>query len=224
MGIKGRAALAAAGSLTVQQSGMDGAVELLTALGNLGSNVTGISLNAKERDENGSITNADVVNFLAGCDKDGEPADHSGPVRDIRPTDEDSDEAAQIFIDKVTRRFNMRKKRGGFKKKWSKAARAKFVARGKKMADDATMMGLRAAGRHIKKIMSERVQRGEYDKVTESYATARERKYGVPRSSVLKASGQLLRNLEGAQLKIHKKGGGLTFKGTGAAAASFLGI
>ena len=133
MGIKGRAALAVAGSLTVQQSGMDGAVELLAALGNLGSDITGISLNASTRDENGSITNADVVNFLAGCDESGNPsAGHEGAVRDIRPTDEDADAAAQIFIDKVTRRFNMRKKRGGFKKKWNKAARARFVARGKR--------------------------------------------------------------------------------------------
>ena len=47
--------------------------------------------------------------------------------------------------------------------------------------------------------MSERVQQGTrlYLPVETSYAEARQKKYGVAHSSVLKASGQLLRNLEG---------------------------
>ena len=94
----------------IQVSGLETTQEMSGLLGSLGSKIGGAYLKADQRE--GDIHNGDVVNFLAGRNKDGDVnPGHRGPIRDIRPTQTDGDQAARKYndtvikeLDKITRK------------------------------------------------------------------------------------------------------------------------
>ena len=197
------------GAFGIEASGMDGATEMLAMLQKLGASTQGISLLAKKYPGT-DTTVGDVINYLAGFDKDGETAIEppGGVVRDIRPTSEDADYAANLFVKRVESRLRMMSKRGAkYLKRWDEAARARFIASGSKAADAAAAAGLREGGKHIKEIMTRRVEAGMYAPPTsDAYKVWRFNKYGISPSVALRASGLLVKNLQGGQLKLSSRG------------------
>jgi hypothetical protein len=189
--------------MVAKAQGLDNAQEMLMMLNKLGSNIMGISLKADSRDS--GANNAAIINYLAGKHADGSDSEsHKGPIRDIRPTEDDSDAAAAQFLEKVENRLRLIAK----KKRLAKTAaqRATLEKLAKNAADEASRTGFRAAGKLIVKILSDRVESNAYEPPTsEEYARRRQNLYGISPGVSLRASGRLLRNLQGGRLKLFTK-------------------
>ena len=116
----------------------------------------------------------------------------------------DSDKAAALYLAQVE--AQLRKHNTGanqLKKQPNPAVAAR-------LATAAQSAGLRAAGVELTNIMRERAEKGltndggSADKVSDAYATWRENKFGVPKSEVYKATGQLLAELNTSGLRLTK--------------------
>jgi len=168
-------------------TGPNKAQNMMNALGKMGAAYRGIEMHGLGRQGQGERgTNADVKEWLA----------EGG--RDIGPNDEDAKKAAEEYV-KVAEMF-LRQQTD----KKPPSAQAANMASAKAFRDAATV---------VQKILAGRVDKGEdkdgnVKEVTEAYAKARAAKYGIPDSTseILKASGQLLANLQGqGGLKLVKK-------------------
>lgn len=207
------------GIIDIKADGVDAATEVLAILAGLGATTVGVSLAAKKYPGGSGPTVGDVINFLAGKDRDGETdvKPPGGIKRDIRPTSEDSDAAARLLVTEAERRLRMTTRHGKALKRWGAGAKAAFLKDGQKVADNIAAAGLRAGGKLIKKIMSNRVESGMYRPPTsEDYARARLKKYGIAPSVALRASGLLLKNLQGGRLLLSRR------RGRGGALSNFV--
>jgi hypothetical protein len=195
-----------AGLIDVQAAGMDQATEMLALLGQMGSMVRGGYLKAQKREEDRTLTNGDVLQFLAGNKKDGTPStSHKGPIRDALPTKQDADEAGRIFVRAVEKSLNMISKRGKRFKRWDEKASRKFILSGKKKADQASASGLRKAIKQVRDRMATRISSGLFTPPTSvKYALWRLNKFSRPPHVTMKASGQTLKNVTSGTIKIEK--------------------
>jgi hypothetical protein len=195
-----RSALSKAGSPDQFIQGMDAASELIGFLQGLGSNIAGCILPAKRR-QDGGVTNADIIEFQAN------PL--NGPSRDLRPTEEDKAESTQIIKAAIMAKLQMISKTGKRYKRWDEAKSKAFVARGAKDADKIMSLALRRAGQAMKARMLDRLNGGGFDAVSDDpphrYATRRLNKYGVPKTAVFRATGQLLSNIADGHIRLIRK-------------------
>ena len=185
--------------LTTKSKGLDSCERMMQSMSAM-TDITGAYLAADNREENPSIHNGDVIQFLAGNDKEGRPSgNHRGPIRNILPTKADSDAAAKKYLDRMENRLKVL----GSKSTWKQYKGLKQIsAQDKKAAHQAAASGLRLAMQHLSSVMADRVESNNYEKVSENYAAWREKKYSIPHNIVLRASGQLLANLKGARVRI----------------------
>ena len=192
--------------ITVKATGLEGAQELIETLQEMGARTQGVALLGRQR---GSINNAQIIRSLAGVDEDGnlDPS-HKGPRRDLRPTQEDSDDAARKFITEAEKRLQIIARKKAQAK--TKALKNKLSNK-RKNANAVAGSGLKAAGTLIRDRMLKNLEQGktsdgeEAAPVSEKYAKQRELKYGVPVDVVYKATGQLLSNLQAGNLKLYQK-------------------
>ena len=167
--------------------GVKGAEYILQYLAHLSTDIKGIALLGQVYPD-GRTSTTEVIEYLA------EP--RKGPSRDIRLTEDDGRDAAQIWMDEVTRRLRRAKNRSG------KNARMNATA--------ACGGAFRLAGREMQRRLSKRVDGGVTNTgesaapVSEAYAAQRKKKYGVDEGEVFKASGTLLGNVTGGVLKLHR--------------------
>jgi hypothetical protein len=194
-------------AITTHTNGGDiAAMETMAFLAELGARPRGAAFRSKRR-EDPSVTNAQIIGWLA----DGiETKDKGTIVRDIRPTDTDSDDSARLFRDRIENRLKILAKPRAARKIKSGKLKGKVRSR-QKIVDSAAASALRAAARLVKDRMEERVNlqkdnQGNQLKppMSDEYATWRENEYGVPPSEALEASGQLLNNLAAGTITIIK--------------------
>ena len=196
--------------LTTKSKGLDSVSLITQSLAVMTTGITGAYLNADTREEDSSIHNGDVIQFLAGNNKAGRPsASHKGPKRSILPGQADNDKAAAIYVKRLENRLRvMARKRGTISGVKEFRRKRKLSADDKKAADSAAASGLRLAMKSLQSAMVNSIEFGSHAQVTERYAIARERKFGTPHGVVLLASGQLLVNLQGARVRIVRKKSG----------------
>jgi len=195
--------------LTTKSKGLDSVGRIMRSLAALG-NISGAQLDADNRQgpkEDHSIHNGDVINFLAGDDENGRPSgSHRGPKRDIRPDKADTDKGAKLYLDRVENRIRVL----ASKSTWAQYSAGKRVSlknkRDREIMENVAESGLRAAMGHYQKVMSSNVESNKYEKVSTPYAQQRERDYQIPHGIVLRASGQLLKNLQGARFRLYRGG------------------
>ncbi|MCP4640651.1 MAG: hypothetical protein GY851_09470 [bacterium] len=180
--------------LDIKSKGMDKVAAQMALLANLGATVKGIALHGATR--KGGMDSGDVIGFLA----------EGG--RDISPTEDDSDEAAQAYLLKVEERLRMMKSKGWVTSRKGQVAIVKGAElEGKRAAGGAQSIALREAGKVMTKILRDRVTQqttndgNKADAVSPAYATWREYKYQVPKSTVFRATGQLLAELNVSGLR-----------------------
>ena len=196
MGIATRAGIAKAGGASGYVQGMDSMTEMLSFLQSIGGKIAGAIMASKPRTDGGP-TNADLIEYLA------EPV--NGPSRDVRPTEQDHTDAAAIMKAAIVKKLQMMSKKGKPLKAWNEARRAKFAANGKIEAEKIAAFGLRKAGNMIKDRMVQRLNSGLEPPTSEAYANWRQKKYGVPTSAALKATGQLASNINDGHIKLITK-------------------
>lgn len=190
-----RAGLVKAGGASNYVQGMDSAVELLAFLEGFGGKIAGCIMAAKRREGGGN--NQQILEYLA------EPK--AGPSRDLRPTAEDRAEANGIIRTGIIAKLQMISKKGKPLARWDESRRAQFVASGRREADKIAAFVLRRAGKAMKARMVERANGGGYDKVSKEYADWRQRKYGVDKGAVFRATGQLLSNINDGSIRLITK-------------------
>jgi len=169
--------------------GMDGAIKITEFLRHLpNTKIAGIALHSDSRP--GKASNADIIKYLADA------KEH----RDILPDKKAQHKAAKVWLarvkDKLARLVD---------NKLSKRKQQRMLAKiGQRQANNAVAIAFRAAGKYLLKDMTDNIK-GPFTPVGDKYAKQRKRKFGVPESSVMKASGRLLRNLKASRLKLHKR-------------------
>ncbi len=190
---------------------LNGVVETLEYLRQFGTGITGASMKARTREENGSLDNADVINYLA----------EGG--RDIRFNESERNRMTDIFTLEVRKKLaaiikrnnriskQLIKQKAGFK--YKRPIAKPILAQ--KAAKLASVIGLRKAMAWGKETLTMRVmtqdttEDGAAKEVTAKYAKQRANKYSLPddTSLVFKASGQLIDNLSRGSIKIHREPG-----------------
>ncbi len=155
----------------------------------------GAIFKGRQRVERPGLTNADIIEFQA----------EKG--RDIQPNQDDANDAGSVFQIKLNERLIQLSKP-------FKSGKRKGQIRGGKQTQInriASRNALRAAMVFIQARMVERItsQMGSdgkpLDEVGKEYAKKRQEKYGVPTSAVLKATGQLLNNIENGSIQFVNK-------------------
>lgn len=156
----------------------------------INSSINGIALHGRAYPGT-NTTDAEVIGYLANPKR--------GPKRDVRVNDEEAHESGKLYVAEIARRVRQTQGRSG--KKVTGGAEADAIQAG----------ALRIAGKFIqskyaKRIESQTLRDGSSAaNVSEPYATRREKKYGVPKSVVFKATGQLLTSVFGGVLKLNRK-------------------
>ena len=178
--------------LTIKTRGLDSAGMMLNMLNQLGD-ITGASWMAKAREEDPSTNNAVVAKSL----REG--------GRDIYPEKEDSDHAARVWVDRIEDRLRVLARKGAWATVGGDKIRLTGKAAQRKINDQAAGSALRLAMQALASVMSHNVVFGNYPKVGEAYGRRRQAKFGIPLDYTCRASGQLLENLQGARVKIHKR-------------------
>jgi hypothetical protein len=182
---------------SMSNGGDTAAILQMQALSQLASSFQGGYLEGRKR-EDGKLTNADVVEYLA----------EGG--RDISATDEDSDDGARLMRDRYEERLLvLSQKKVPLKKGASGIKGAVSGLTENKMNDSAAASGIRAAIKLVQSRLAERVEagvdrEGQRKPVTPAYATWRQGKYNVAIGEILKASGQLLNNLKAGRIVLSK--------------------
>jgi hypothetical protein len=195
-------------AFTAKTNGGDqAALDIQMFLAQLGARPRGVIFKGRKRDENKSITNADIISFQAAGIKTRE---HGTIVRDITPTEDDSDDSAKLFADRIENRLRILAKPRAARR-IKRGRRAGQIKSRQEIVDSAAASGLRAGGRLVKERMEERVNRQQDNSgsklrppTSEEYAKDREDEFGVPPSEALEASGQLLNNLADGSLTLVK--------------------
>ncbi len=151
----------------------------------------GIEWHEDDREEP-NLSNRDVIHYLAHLDPEtGASRPRSGAVRNILPGREDVNRMAELYTQKVDKQLS---KIGGTTKKGQKQDP-------EKLARAAAASGLKAAAQHqaftmATHISAKTVNTGApAERVTEKYAAARARKWGVNEAAVYVASGQLAQSI-----------------------------
>jgi len=207
--------------------------EALGILAKLGSSIVGIELAARTRPENARLNNRDVVEYLAEGGRDIRLDDYDAETlaaEFIRVVDnqlqETMDDAEDPTAANQSAGGSASAALGGIKNVMSSFASG--VASGniggeneggdedaERKANAAAAKAFRAAGKLGIEIMKGRIEKGEgndnqslqpvSDDFPGFYATRRLSRYGIPKGTVLKASGFLLQNFAGTYLKLVKK-------------------
>ena len=198
---------------------LNGVAETLAYLQKFGTGITGASMKARKREENSSITNEDVIGYLAtGNSRSPNPIQ-----RDIRFNESERDRMTGIFTLEVKKKLALIIKRNNriskrlIKEKAGKVYKTpppKMIL-AQKMAKTAATVGLRKAMVWGREVLLQRVESqqttedGAAEAVGAKYAKQRSNKYGVPNATslVFKASGQLTDNLARGAIKIHREPG-----------------
>jgi hypothetical protein len=210
-----RAALkskAAGMSINVKVEGLTNAEEMILFLHNLGANGIGAILHGRKREGGKGTTNADVIRYLAaGVTRGGgETGEQAETIRrDLGPTQQDSDSAGVLYMQRVRDRLQVLTYRLAKQNKMATPGRVR------KLAEAASTSGLRAAANHVRDRMRRRcenqltVHTGSESSAAsveqERYARRRKRLYGVGALAVYKATGQLLANLSSGSVRIVKQ-------------------
>lgn len=177
--------------ITIEAIGLEGAAAQIDYLQNAIKAYSGCYYRGSSRQDAGG-TNAKVLGYLADND----------PPRDLKTL---SDENAEVIGDawkgEVEKQLNMMAENAAAGGKAAKLSTG-GVARA------ASGAGMRAAGKVVLRMLRERiVQNLSADDsgnlspaapVSEAYAAQRERKYGVARNEVYKATGALLADMDPA--------------------------
>lgn len=164
---------------------MNKARNISIALGSMIGAYTGIEFPAASRKGAGEKgTNADVIDHL----RDG--------GRDLGPSKEDAQKTAAEYTKRVKIFLRQQK---DTKKPPSTAK-----------TNQAGAKALRAAAAIVQKVLVNRIEKsedmdGQVNHVDPTYAKQRERKHGVPKGEVFKASGQLIADLARGTGKLTKK-------------------
>jgi len=88
---------------TLETEGLEVIARVLDALASLGSKIGSVELNSVGREET-STKNGEILRFLAGLDRDGNPVD-GVPKRDfITPSEADLEEISEAFAEEIERR------------------------------------------------------------------------------------------------------------------------
>ena len=208
---------------------MPEAVEMMSLIGNLGSQIQGVELHGVNRKGAGERgTNADVKKYLA----EGNSRSKKRVQRDLGPNDADAKKAAEEYVKVVQRYLKSITQRIKPMPKLGTKAHAAAVKRqarvkkaqkkGKKGATQADARAFRKAGKVVAKIIADRIEKGEdmngqVKPVGQDYAAQRAMDMGMPDDThiVFTRTGQLLANYAAAQLKLIKKGGGLSLSDFG---------
>lgn len=195
--------------IQIRDQGLPEAVEMMSLIGNLGSDIQGIELHGVNRKgENERGTNADIKAYLA----------EGG--RDLGPNDDDAKKAAEAYVKVITRYLKSITQRTKPMPRLGTKAHAAAVkrqarvkkaqAKGKKGASMADARAFKKAGKAVMALITARMEKsqdkdGRVTPVDPDYAKARERKYGIPKGEVFKARGELLANYAAGRLKLIKK-------------------
>lgn len=147
---------------------------------------------------NDGITNKEVIKHLA----EGNRKASESIKRDIRPTKEDSEKAAQIFVKELAKKMQIAGR---------KTSAGSPVSR-EKAAKQGIVIAMKKAAKYTAKVMYDRVKKQQDNTgakahpVGEKYAKQRLRKFGVSESVVFVASNQLANALQKGKVKIDFKG------------------
>ena len=197
--------------IQIRDQGLPEAVEMMSLIGNLGSDIQGIELHGVNRkSENERGTNADIKAYLA----------EGG--RDLGPNDDDAKKAAEAYVKVVTRYLKSITQRIKPMPRLGTKAHAAAVKRqarvkkaqkkGKKGASMADARAFKKAGKLVAKIIADRIEKGEdmhgqVKPVGQDYAAQRAMDMGMPDDThiVFIRSGQLLANYAAGRLKLIKK-------------------
>jgi len=185
--------------IQLEFAGLQETEELMGMMQAFGATAIGAAFKGKRREENKSVNNAQILSWLA----------EAATPRNVLPTEDDAHAAAEVFRDRLGNRLRVIAKRNPA----FNSLRSTTIfrsAKTKKNAEAALASALREACKKVAAILANRVssQQGNDGSglahVTPEYAAARKRKYGVDEGSVLKASGQILENLEAGTIRIIK--------------------
>ncbi len=179
----------------------------MALIGNLGSVYQGIELHGVNR-KSGKGNNSDVYQGL----KD--------QGRDLGPNEADAKKAAVEYVKVITRYLKSITQstkpmaplsaRAGAAAAKRQARVKKAQAKGAKGASMADARAYKKAGKAVMAAITARMEKnqdknGTVTPVDPDYAKTRERKYGIPKSEVFKAQGELLANYAAGRLKLIKK-------------------
>jgi len=180
--------------ITGKTKGLTQAQEALGMLANLTTEISGASFAALPRAEDSSKTNTDILNYQA----------EGTPSRDARFTEQDGEDASKIFKNRVEQQIVRILGPGA----WESFKKRPSPLRNKQIGRQVATSALRRAMKHLQVVMRDNVENGDYPDVGRGYAARRAAKYGVPNNVALtlRASGQLLANLQGTRVRIHKRG------------------
>ena len=181
--------------LDISQQGMEDVDATMKKLQAIGAQVAGIELIGEER---GKTNNAKIIEYHA----EGIERKHERPglvVRNITPNDTDIQTGAEKFMDMA--------------QQWLDEVESGEVDQNtvQRKANAILSKALKKAADIFRLAMKKRVEKqvdkdgNKLDDVTKEYGDYRANKYGVPNSSVFKASGSLLSNLSQSRYKFNKK-------------------
>ena len=197
--------------IQIREQGIPEAVELMSVIGHLGSDIQGVELHGVARKGAGEKgDNAQLKGYLA----DG--------GRDLGPGDEDAKEASIEYAKIITRYLKTitqrikpmpalgTRARAAAAKRQARVKKAQ--AKGKVGAAMAEARAYKRAEKLVGKLIADRMEdsedkNGNVQPVDPDYAKERAKKFGVPDDpgQVFKASGQLLANYASGRAKIVKK-------------------
>ena len=178
---------------TFEAEGMEGMLNTVEMLKEMGSTIAGVELAANKR--RGGVTNSDIIGFHA----EGIDSKEGKIVRNILATPVDVNRMAEAFMAQAGKGLEKIQD-----KKMDKSEK-------RRKATAITAKSLRKAAEVYRPMLVERVDQGvgsdgqPLKKVTKPYATTRLNKYGTPLTEVMGASGDLLSNLVTQALKFTKK-------------------
>jgi hypothetical protein len=194
-------------AVTTHTNGGDvAAMEMMAFLAELGARPRGAAFRSRRR-EDSSVSNVQIIEWQG----EGVTTRNHGTIRrDIRPTEDDSDDSAKLFRDRIENRLRVLSKPRGARR-IKRGRRAGQIKGRQEIVDSAAASALRAGARLVKDRMEERVNLQKDNSggslrppTSTSYANWREDEYGVPPSESLEASGQLLNNLASGSITIIK--------------------
>jgi hypothetical protein len=181
--------------LDISQEGMEDVDATMKKLKALGAQISGIEFIGEDR---GGTNNAEIIEFHA----EGIERIHERPgkvVRNITPNAEDIQQGAEKFMDHAQTWLN-EVESGEVPPETIRRKATTIVSKALKKAADILRLAMK------KRVSKQEDNTGsKLDRVTEKYGDYRANQYGVPKSSVFKASGSLLNNLSQARYKFHKK-------------------
>jgi hypothetical protein len=190
---------------TLETEGLEVVARVLDALASLGSKIGAVELNSIEREGIGP-TNAELLRFLAGLDRDGKIRDGAQKRDFITPSEEDLEDISEAFANEIERRVSNEfsedvgygvKDRMILLNEWFKSG---F---GKKLSSFASQMAGAALKKAMLKYMEQVTDRIDYGRtnnppfdrrLSEQYEKWKKNVYGFA-YPIGKATGQLIDNL-----------------------------